>query len=56
MGELKVKTEMGEIALEELGSQKEEQEDSDYESMSSDSSIKKEGDNKGMVCPTSGRS
>ena len=54
MGELKVKTEMGEIALEELGSQKEEQEDSDYESMASDSSIKKEGDNKGMVCPTSG--
>jgi len=31
----------------------EEQEDSDYESMSSDSSIKKEGD-KGLVCPTSG--
>ena len=52
-GEVKVKTESG-IVLEELASQKEEQEDSDYESMSSDSSIKKEGDSKGMVCPTSG--
>ena len=54
MGELKVVRPESEIALEELSSQKEEQEDSDYESMSSDSSIKKEGDNKGMVCPTSG--
>ena len=49
---VEVKKEPGDVSLEDIV-RPEEQEDSDYESMSSDSSIKKEGD-KGLVCPSTG--